>query len=364
MLNAAHGAILVDSLTGEDAAPRTNWAQGGQFAQTGHDPVCWCITDGRQGMVNQAVGLAEAMGLSPVVKTVHLKPLWRALTPHLMAWKRHAISPRSDSLLAPWPDLLIATGRPSILPSLYVKGQSQGRTFTVQLQDPVSLRHRFDRIVVPAHDGLAGPNVIVMDGALHRLSPAKLEAEAARWRDRFAAIPQPRLAVLLGGNNSRYTLGQEEMARLADQLAALASQGFGLLVTPSRRTDEAAVATLRAKLSRTDAYIWDGEGDNPYMAILGSADAIIVTCDSVNMITEAASTGKPVHVVQLPPAGRRGGSERDKFVRFHRKLEQDGRLRFFDGSIQRWSYEPLREMERVASLIWQAYAEHAAKPAM
>jgi len=170
-------------------------------------PVCWCLTDGRPGMENQAVGLAEAMGLTPVVKRVFLKTAWRILSPHITAFKRYAISKKGDQLEAPWPDILIATGRPSILPSLYVKGQSGGRTFTVQLQDPVSLRHRFDRIVVPAHDGLSGENVIVMDGALHRISPARLAAEAPRWESRFAHIPRPRVAVVLGGPNARYSLG-------------------------------------------------------------------------------------------------------------------------------------------------------------
>src|SRR3974390_716496 len=80
-------------------------------------PTCWCLTDGRPGMENQAVGLAEALGLSPVVKRVFLKTPWRVLSPHIMAFKRHAVSKRGDQIVPPWPDILIATGRPSILPS-------------------------------------------------------------------------------------------------------------------------------------------------------------------------------------------------------------------------------------------------------
>ncbi len=105
-------------------------------------PTCWCLTDGRPGMENQAVGLAEAMGLTPVVKRVFLKPLWRIASPHITAFKQFAFSEKGDPVAPPWPDILIATGRPSILPALHVKGQSGGRTFMVQLQDPVSLRRR------------------------------------------------------------------------------------------------------------------------------------------------------------------------------------------------------------------------------
>jgi len=317
-------------------------------------PTCWCLTDGRPGMENQAVGLAEAMGLTPVVKRVVLKTPWRIASPHITAFKRFAFSKKGDPVDPPWPDILIATGRPSILPSLYVKGQSGGRTFTVQLQDPVSLRWRFDRIVVPAHDGLAGENVIVMDGALHRITPTKLAGEAPRWAEAFAAIPQPRLSVLLGGDNSRYRFRETEARGLATQLKALAGQGYGLLITGSHRTGEGNLAIFREALAGCAAFISDGGGDNPYFGMLAHADAFIVTCDSVNMITEACSTGKPVHVVPLPAQGRRV-SERDKFSRFQRGLEESGRIRFFNGEIETWAFEPLREMERIAGLIQEAY---------
>ncbi len=317
-------------------------------------PTCWCLTNGRPGMENQAVGLAEAMGLNPIVKRVFLKPLWRIATPHVMAFKQFAFSKKGDPVTPPWPDILIATGRPSILPSLYVKGQSGGRAFTVQLQDPVSLRGRFDRIIVPAHDGLTGENVIVMDGALHRIAPERLAAEAPRWAEAFAAIPSPRIAVLLGGDNSRYKFGEPEARELGAQLNALAAEGYGLLITGSRRTGAEVLAALKDELAGCAAFISDGTGDNPYFGMLAHAAAFVVTCNSVNMVTEACSTGKPVHVVKLPAKGRRE-SEGDKFVRFRRSLEKSGRIRAFGGRIESWIYEPLREMERVAGLIREAY---------
>jgi mitochondrial fission protein ELM1 len=318
-------------------------------------PLCWCLTDGRPGMENQAVGLAEAMGLAPVTKRVLLKTPWRILSPHITAFKRYAMSEKGDLIRPPWPQILIATGRPSILPSLYVKGQSGGRTFTVQLQDPVSLRHRFDRIVVPAHDGLSGSNVIAMDGALHRITPQRLAAETPRWAERFSQIPRPRVAVLLGGSNSRYRLGRIEVQELAQQLKAISAQGQGLLITGSRRTGAANIEALRQGLAGCPAFISDGSGDNPYFGILGHADAFVVTCDSVNMISEACSTGRPVHVAILPSQGRRRSATRDKFSRFHRSLEQSGRIRLFKGRIESWTYEPLREMDRIARLVQEAY---------
>ncbi len=318
-------------------------------------PSCWALTDGRPGMENQTVGLAEALGLTPVIKRVILKTPWRILSPHIMAFPHYAVSERGDQIEPPWPDILISTGRPSILPAMYIQRQSGGRTFTEQLQDPVLLRHRFDRIVVPAHDGLTGKNVLVMDGALHRISSERLAEEAPRWAERFAGIPHPRLAFLLGGANSRYGLGEAEMQELASQLKALSQQGYGLLITGSRRTGAANIETLRQVLAGCPAFISAGDGDNPYFGMLAHADAFAVTCDSVNMVTEACSTGKPVHLIILPSAGRRAAGTRDKFSRFHRSLEQSGRIRLFKGQIESWTYQPLREMERIARLVQDAY---------
>ena len=134
----------------------------------------------------------------------------------------------------------------------------------------------------------------------------------------------------------------------------LRSKAVGLLITGSRRTGAANIELLEKALEGQPAFISDGSGDNPYFGMLAHADAFIVTCDSVNMISEACSTGKPVHVVMLPTPGRRANG-RDKFSRFHRRLQESGRIRAFDGRIETWTYEPLREMERVAGLVQEAY---------
>jgi mitochondrial fission protein ELM1 len=318
-------------------------------------PSCWVIGDGRPGLENQSLGLAEAMGLQPVLKRVVLRKPWRIASPYVTAFKRFAFSSSGALLEAPWPDIAIATGRPGALPLIYLREASRGHTFTVQIQDPVVRRSAFDRIVVPWHDGVTGDNIITMDGSLHIMTEQRLAAEAPRWEDAFAAIPRPRVAVLIGGVNSRYDLRPEDMRALGAQLAAVAGQGFGLLVSGSRRTGEANMAALAEALVGTGAYIYDGQhGANPYLGMLAHADAFVVTCDSINMITEAASTGKPVHIARLPfRRGREDG--RNKFGEFVRRLEESGRVRMFDGRIENWCYEPLREMDRVAQVLQRTF---------
>lgn len=319
--------------------------------------TCWVVTDGKPGMENQCLGLAEALGLDPVVKRVRLRSPWRQLSPYLRIGNRFAAGPDGDPIAPPWPDLLIGTGRKAIAPSLAVRKASRGRTFTVQIQDPMATPRLFDLVVVPRHDRLRGPNVLVTRGALHRVTPAILAEAADRHAPRLAHLPHPRVAVLIGGNNGVYALTPTIMGDVAEKLADLArAHGAGLMVTPSRRTGADNEAILRARLSGLPAEVWDGQGENPYFAYLGLADAIVVTCDSVSMTSEACSTGKPVYVIDLD-----GGSP--KFRAFHEGLLQDGITRPFTGELDQWSYPKLDETRQVAEEVRHRLIAHRARHA-
>ncbi len=274
---------------------------------------CWVLSDDKPGMRNQCVGLAEALGVDFVVKTIRPRLPWRMLPPQLWLSPLSAQDVDGDALRPPWPELLIATGRQTVALALAIKRASAGRTFIVQIQNPAFALSRFDLVVAPRHDGVSGANVIVTEGALHRVTDERLAREAA--------------------------------ARLADGLQNLVRRhGAGLAITTSRRTGEENERLLRDALSADDAYFWDGGGDNPYFGFLGLCDAIVATSDSVSMVSEACATGKPVHVFDLD-----GGSE--KFRRFHRNLRQREITRPFTGEIESWSYETLDDTGLVARAI-------------
>ncbi len=307
-------------------------------------------------MENQCLGLAEALGVTPIVKRIKLRSPWRQLSPYLRLGKRFAFSDAGDAINPPWPDLLITTGRQSVPAALRVRNASGRRTLCVHIQDPVLDPSRFDLVVVPRHDDMTGPNVMTTRGALHRVSPAMLAAEAGKFQAQFAHLPRPWVAVLIGGTNAVYQFTPREMQPLAEQLAALArSMPASLLVTPSRRTGAANMEVLQNAIKDTPHFIWQS-GSNPYYAMLALADTIIVTCDSVNMVSEACTTGKPVYVVDLP-----GGSE--KFTRFHQSVRDDGLARKFEGSLERWSYQPLNDMDLVAARVKQMLCERRGKAA-
>jgi mitochondrial fission protein ELM1 len=311
----------------------------------GDGPVAWGLHDGRVGIRNQVMGLAEAIGFPVAEKHLDVRFPWSHLAPPLWLAPLRAGGSACDRLEPPWPDLLVTCGRLGVAPAVAVKRASGGRSFLVHVQDPVFHRRRFDAIVAPEHDQVRGANVLTSRGAVHHVTPAKLADAALRLGPRFASLPHPLVAVLIGGTNKVFRFTLDGLATLADQLAALCrSDGVGLLVTPSRRTGAEGERVLRDRLAGLPAYLWDGTGENPYFAFLALADAIIVTADSVSMVSEAGSTGKPVHVVELD-----GGSA--KFRRFHAVMREAGVTRPFAGRLERWSYAPLNDTARIAAEI-------------
>ncbi|WP_044564640.1 mitochondrial fission ELM1 family protein [Azospirillum sp. B4] len=312
-------------------------------------PTCWVLSDGKAGMENQCLGLAEAVGATPVVKRIHLKTPWRQLSPYLPLSLGHGLTPDSDALSPPWPDLLITSGRHAVGAALAIRRRSGGRTFCVHIQNPGVPFSRFDLVVMPAHDRKAGANVMESLGALHRVTAARLADEAARFAPALNHLPHPRVAVLVGGSNGVYQLTPAVTGELADRLAVLARQGMGLMVTPSRRTGAENEAVLRQRLEGLPAVVWDGSGPNPYFGYLGLADAVLCTGDSVSMVSEAASTGKPVYVIALE-------GKSPKFDRFHQLMVERGVTRPFTGVVETWTPTPLDDTPRVAAEVLRRMA--------
>lgn len=314
-------------------------------------PSCWVLTEGMVGMDVQARGLAEALGLDPRVMRVALRRPWRWLPPLLVPNPLQFVAAESRPAGPPWPGVLISCGRKSVAPAMTMKRLAGAATFAIHIQDPGVTPARFDLVVAPSHDGLKGLNVIETLGSLGRVTPERLAEAKARFLGRFGHLPQPRVAVLIGGASRAFELTEEIARRLVRDLVSLARRhGAGLMVTGSRRTGPGIMELVREGLRHVPAEIWNGKGDNPYLGMLALSDHVIVTGESVNLVSEAAATGRPVHVVPL-----KGGSAR--FDRFHRAMERAGITRPFDGRLDRWSYEPLQETRRVAEDIgrrWRA----------
>lgn len=298
---------------------------------------CWVVNEGMAGTENQCLGVAEALGVEPVVKRVSLRQPWKIFSPYLGFENACTFSP---ALEPPWPDLVLASGRKSIAASRYIKTMSGGKSFTVQIQDPRVNPAQFDLVAVPAHDPTRGENVIVTTSAPNRVSAAKLEAAREEFAT-FHAMAGPRIAVLIGGNSKAYRMDAIAMRKLVLQLSKLEGS---LMISASRRTGADGLKILHETFDESEHFLWDGQPPNPYFGLLAWADIILVTADSASMLSEACSTGKPVHMIPLD-----GGHPR--IDKLHQNLRQSGCLRDFDGHLERWSYEPLHDAAMVAEEI-------------
>ena len=243
-----------------------------------------------------------------------------------------------------WPAPLLATKQPKRPGELaFTAGGTAGAVGAalrrhgarvVQIQNPRMRLDRYDLVVANAHDQLTGPNVIVTRTALHRATAARLAEAKALWTPRFAHLPRPLVAVLVGGSNGRFQLEAAEGQHLAAQLAAMMhADQIGLAVTPSRRTSPEVRRILTDTLVPLGADIWDFTGDNPYFGLLACADAIVVTIDSISMVSEAAATSAPVFLADLP-----GKSARIRH--FLALMSQERRVRPFAGRFESFPVTP------------------------
>ncbi|MEO0427078.1 MAG: mitochondrial fission ELM1 family protein [Pseudomonadota bacterium] len=316
------------------------------------------LTDGRAGNRAQALGLAEALvRLGPATiqeRTVVLRRpfdlmpagLWHALRP-LPGWPAMALRDGSAALapLGPQP-LLIGAGRRAA-PIVAALARRTGAP-SVQLLDPQIDPGAFSLVAAPAHDGLRAPNAVTTLGAVGRVTAESITAARAALPAALVAeikaLPRPRIGILLGGNSRSARWSAEEVEGFIAACRHLAAEGQALAITPSRRTDPSVIAALREALRGEGHYLWDENATNPYPGMLGLVDAVLVTADSVNMASEAAASGLPLHVFPIAHLDR-------KLRAFHDALRAQGASRTFEGRIEHWSYPPLAEADRLAAVV-------------
>jgi uncharacterized protein len=295
------------------------------------------LSDGRAGHEAQTLGISEALGLVPDVRRVAPGGLYELFAPIAPPDPRDA-----KAFAPPYPDIALAAGRRTIPALRRLKRSSGGRTFTVYVNAPVTGRGAADLIVAPRHDGLSGPNVVSPLTPPNRITPARLAAARAAPDPRIAALPRPRIALLVGS--------AEGIAQDLDHIAAsLLAGGFGVMATPSRRTPTDVAGKLARALAAPGGWYWDGSGENPYFSMLANADRILVTGDSVNMVGEAVATGAPVHVIE-PLAPRR------KFKTYLAGLTDAGAIRIWRGPIEDWAYAPINSTPMIARRVADGYA--------
>ncbi|XSG86279.1 MAG: mitochondrial fission ELM1 family protein [Methylohalobius sp. ZOD2] len=311
-------------------------------------PRVWLIVGDKSGDNAQVRAIAEALGWPVEWKVLHFKPPYVKGKPKVGASLHHVDLTRSGSLAPPWPDLIITVGRRPIMAALWVKRQAGGKTKIVLLGRPKRGFDPYDLILAPLQYRLP-PHPKLISMGLPLLFPPLEKIKAAKeiWQPRLASMARPLVAVLVGGATRPYRFDRRVAQDVIAKSRALAGQG-SLYFCASRRTSPEVLAELRR--SGAPVYGWeDGVQDNPYLGLLGLADAFVVTGDSVSMMVEVARLGKPLAIYPLPI----------KYPRLHavyRWLIEHGLYRSepgaFGSRLARWAFAAgligyLRELERV-----------------
>ncbi len=306
------------------------------------EPNTWLVLqDGRAGADTQSRGLVEAMKVSHSFHALKL-PFWYYwFSPQAVS--NYVAEKLFGSFTRP-PAGIIGTGRRASYGLLAARHQWPSIPI-IQIQDPHISLDEFTHAVIPEHDNVEGHNVIQTLGSLGRVNDMTLHNARHEWQERLAPYQKPRVAVLIGGNNKYVRLHSDWIDDVIAKCYALLDRGMSLFITVSRRTPDIFRDRLRAAFPhRQNVYFYDGVGENPYLGFLAYADYILVSSDSVNMVSEALSTNVPVALLRMPGEGK-------KFTRFYEELFARGQTHWYDGEWKMTEREPLRETERVGELL-------------
>lgn len=295
------------------------------------------IAEDFAGMRSQATGLVERAGYDWTFHPVRRVGFWSRFP------IRHARHPLRG--MAPFDIPDGTTAMVSVGGTGGVAGEALARQFglpAIQIQNPRMAADRFDLIVANVHDGINGPNIVLARNAMHNVTPDKLDAARRLWLPKLKKGSQPLISALVGGANGRFRFGVREAAALGNGLTRMAREAdASVVLTPSRRTAPEAISVLQEALAPVAGVVWNGEGDNPYQGLLACADLIVVTGDSVSMVSEAVATAAPVMVVDLPGRSRRISA-------FIDTLQEAGRVRRFAGRWEEWDVSPLDDTPMAA----------------
>lgn len=312
------------------------------------NPTCWVLISDIPALRKQTTGIAKALGIPYEEKIVARKKPWCWLPKRCYLGAFKQLTKKSHLLAPPWPDIIIACGQNTIPFSLAIRRANKGKTKLVYIQTPNINPNCFDLIIAPTHDQLNKPNLIETFGATHDLSTATLREAAKEFTPTFLHYPSPFLSIFIGGASKKYAFSAKQAALLANTIIEIAKNYHGtVLVSPSRRTGEENCHYLARRFqAQKNIYFYNGISKNPYMGLLALSETIMVTDDSVSMISEACFTGVPVYLLALPER-----IQRKKIEQFITEAIERNLVRYYQGSIESWNKEPLDEVNRILPQI-------------
>tara|TARA_Y100001958_G_C21113353_1_gene459607 strand:+ start:16 stop:966 length:951 start_codon:yes stop_codon:yes gene_type:complete len=298
------------------------------------------LTEGMHGMISQVEGLAKALDLDFIHEKIELNNFWKMIPPKVTPIKKFAFKNKIEGNF----NMVISCGRKSVIPSIYLKRKLKKKIINIHIQDPkVSLKN-FDFIVVPEHDGIKGKNVLTTKGAIHYLREEELNKNLDYLKPKINK--EKIVSLIIGGPNKYYDYKKEFIEEIFLKIKKnFINTGFQLIFIPSLRTPKKIIELAKNFFDDEQIIISDVD-KKAYLSSLKLADYIVVTCDSTSMISEAAMTGKPIYVAQMPTV-----KKNQRFLKFFELFRDLNIIKDLNDSLDTWNYEKLDETNKISGYI-------------
>ena len=299
------------------------------------------LTQGMHGMISQVEGLAKALDLDFTHHTVETNKFWKMFPPKLTPISQKVFKKIDVEEF----DVIISCGRKSVIPSIYLKKNSPKKITNIHIQDPKVNLDNFSYVIAPEHDGLTGKNIFSTKGAMHYLTKNEIDNNSDYLKNRLDSNKE-YFTLILGGPTKHYDYSKENILKIFDLFNNLVEKNnLQGIIIPSMRTPKKIIELSNVKLS-SHSLVLNNIDKKAYLSALSLAKYIAVTCDSTSMISEAALTGKPIYVADIPT--KKNDSRIKKFRELFAKLNI---IKNLDNRLETWHYEILDETSRVAKEI-------------
>ena len=304
------------------------------------------LTEGMHGMISQAEGLAKALDLEFIHEKIELNNFWKLISPKFTPTKSFTFKNKIINEF----NIVISCGRKSVIPSIYLKNKYKNKIINIHIQEPKVLLKNFDYIIAPEHDGLFGDNVLTTKGAIHYITQEDIDKTKNYLIEKFQMNnyfnENKVVAVILGGPNKYYSYSDSIIKEVFEKIKiSFIESGYQAIVIPSIRTPKRVIEIAQNYFDATELVITEVD-KKAYLAALGMAKHIIVMCDSISMISEAAVTGKPIYVAQMPPI-----KKNLRFSKFFDLFDSLQITKKLNNKVEDWRYEKLDETNRIAQYI-------------
>ncbi|MFL2893943.1 MAG: mitochondrial fission ELM1 family protein [Candidatus Pelagibacter sp.] len=299
------------------------------------------LTEGMHGMISQVEGLAKALDIEFIHQKVELNSFWKLIPPNLTPVSKLVFKKIDISDF----DIIISCGRKSVIPSIYLKKNSEKKIFNIHIQDPKVSLGNFDLVIAPEHDNLRGKNVITSKGAIHYLTPDEIKNNHNYLADKLNKNHE-YLLLVLGGPNKYYDYEDQNLINIFGIIKKILNDNnLQAIVIPSMRTPKKTINLANEYLGPENLII-NNLDKKAYLSGLSLAKYIIVTCDSISMISEAALTGKPIYIADIP-AKRKD----ERFKKFRDLFSELNITKNLNEKLEIWTYKSLNETTRIAEEI-------------